>query len=78
VRGTDKIDLTGIDANFASATNNAFAFIGTRALTGAAQVRASVSGSDTIIQGSVDGDSAPEFEIALTGRFTLGAGDFLL
>ena len=47
-------------------------------LTGAAQVRAFVSGSDTIIQGSVDSDSAAEFEIVLTGKSTLGSTDFLL
>lgn len=78
VRGQDKIDLTDMDANMGPAGNQAFAFRGTAALTGAGQVRAVVSGSDTLIQGSVDSDSAAEFEIVLTGRFTLAATDFVL
>ena len=36
------------------------------------------SGGNTIIRGSVDADSTPEFEIQLTGLKTLSATDFML
>lgn len=78
VRGQDKIDLSTIDASASAGGNQAFAFKGTGALTGAGQVRASIVGNDTIIQGSVDADSAAEFEIVLTGRLMLASTDFLL
>lgn len=78
VRGQDKIDLCDIDANGVLAGNQAFVWRGADAFTGAGQLRYVQSGGVTIIQGSTDADAAAEFEIQLTGAFTLSASDFIL
>lgn len=71
----DRIDLSGIDANPANATE-AFTFVGS--LSGAAQVAVSQSGGNTIVSASTDGDAAAEFIIVLRGLVTLTAADFIL
>jgi Ca2+-binding RTX toxin-like protein len=76
--GDDTIDLVSMDAHLGRAGNQAFSFIGSKAFTAAGQLRFSFDGGRTVIQGSIDGDRAPEFEIELTGRHALGIGDFLL
>jgi Ca2+-binding RTX toxin-like protein len=78
VRGQDKIELCDIDANAGLAGNQSFVWRGTGAFTGAGQLRYVQSGGNTIIQGSTDADSAAEFEIQLTGLYTLSASDFFL
>jgi Ca2+-binding RTX toxin-like protein len=78
VRGTDRIDLCDIDARDALTGNQAFAWLGTGALTGAGQLRYEHVGGNTIIYGSTDADAAAEFEIQLTGVHNLTASDFLL
>jgi Ca2+-binding RTX toxin-like protein len=78
VRGTDKIDLCDIDARETLAGNQAFTWLGTGALTGAGQLRYAQVGGETVIYGSTDADAAAEFEIHLTGTFTLTASDFFL
>jgi len=75
---SDKIDLTGIDANTAVAGNQAFVWLGDAPLTGAGQVDFITSGGNTIVQASTDADSTPEFQIRLTGIVTLSEGDFFL
>jgi len=74
---SDKIDLSTLDANAASAsTNEAFSFIGgtTFSTTNAAgQVRF----SGGILYGSTDADSAAEFEIQLLGVSSLTATDLI-
>ncbi|MFL5338166.1 MAG: calcium-binding protein [Geminicoccaceae bacterium] len=75
---SDKIDLTGIDADATHAGNQAFVFVGGDALTGAGQVDFISSGGNTIVQASTDADSTPEFQIRLTGMVTLSEGDFIL
>ncbi len=75
----DKVDLRGIDANPVTAGDQAFSFIGTAAFAGTAgQLRYAFDGTDTWIQGDIDGDSVADFEIVLTGSHTLVAGDFYL
>jgi hypothetical protein len=74
----DVIDLLGIDAEAGVAGDQAFTWLGTGALTGAAQLRYFQSGGVTVIQGSTDADTDAEFEIELAGLKTLAAGDFLL
>ncbi len=74
----DKIDLATLDANVGVAGDQAFAFRGTGALTGAAQVRYLVSGGFSIILISNDADAAAEMEIQLTGALSLVAGDLVL
>jgi Ca2+-binding RTX toxin-like protein len=78
----DRIDLSTIDANTGSAGNQAFAFIGTAAFTGAGQVRVSDAGADTLIQANTGGSLSPELELAVQdagvppGQWA--AGDFIL
>jgi serralysin len=80
----DRIDLAGIDAKTGVSGNQAFAFIGTAAFTGAGQVRVSGSGSgaDTLIQANTGGSLSAEFEVAVQdagvqpGQWA--AGDFIL
>jgi serralysin len=75
---SDKVDLTGIDANSAVAGNQAFVWLGGAPLTGAGQVDFISSSGNTIIQASTDADSTPEFQIRLTGSVILSEGDFFL
>ncbi|WP_207103033.1 MJ1477/TM1410 family putative glycoside hydrolase [Paracoccus shandongensis] len=75
------IDLSGIDASRVTAGNNAFTFLGTAAFTADSDnggLRYVHRGGNTIVQGSTDNDTAPEFEIELTGLHTLAASDFIL
>jgi hypothetical protein len=79
--GTDKIDLTRVDANSLAAGDQAFAWIGSNAFSGVAgQLRAFQSGGVWFVQGDVDGDAVADLAIALIlqGPTPLGAGDFLL
>jgi serralysin len=79
--GTDKIDLSRIDANSVAAGDQAFAWIGSNAFSDSAgQLRAFQSGGLWIVEGDVDGDSVADLVIALTlqGPTPLSAGDFLL
>ena len=78
VRGTDHIDLSGMDAKTGTSGDQAFSFIGTKAFSAAGQLREFVSGTHTIIQGSTDADKTAEFEIDLNGKFTHTASDFVL
>ena len=78
VSGTDKIDLSGIDANRATAGDDAFTFIGTGAFSGVAgQLRAEVLGSQVHILGDVDGDGRADLHIIASGTQIL-VTDFVL
>ena len=85
--GTDRMDLSTIDANGAAAGNTAFSFLATKgaAFTGVAgQLRwlqenpAGTANDKTIVEGDVDGNSAADFQIELKDLKTLTAGDFIL
>lgn len=78
VRGLDKIHLCDIDAKDGVLGNQALAWRGTSAFTGAGQLRYEQVGGNTIVYGNTDADAAAEFEIQLTGLFTLTATDFFL
>jgi Ca2+-binding RTX toxin-like protein len=79
VQGSDRIDLAGIDANSAAAGNQAFSFISAMAFSGVAgQLRASVSGGNTIVAGDVNGDRTADFSIVLVGVYALTAANFTL
>jgi Ca2+-binding RTX toxin-like protein len=74
----DDLDLSGIDARAATAANEPFAFVGSKAFTAAGQVGFTHVGSTTIVRGNVDGNLAADFEIQLTGKIALTAADFVL
>lgn len=75
----DSVDLRGIDADPGTAGDQAFSFIGTSAFSSVAgQVRYAFDGTDTWIQGDIDGDAVADFEIVLTGSHALVSGDFYL
>lgn len=75
----DRINLSAIDANGAAAGDQAFSFIGSGAFTGVAgQLRAYVSGADTIVAGDTDGNGSADLYIRLTGNITLAGTDFIL
>ncbi|QNM81853.1 calcium-binding protein [Sphingomonas sabuli] len=77
----DQIRLNAIDANATNgaASNDAFAFIGTGAFTGAAgQLRYQVVSGNTYISGDVDGDGTADFVIRVDGAHAFVVGDFVL
>lgn len=63
----DKIDLSAIDAKSAVNGNQAFTFRGTKAFTGAGQLRLKKTSKGIVIHGNTGGSNAPEFEILLKG-----------
>ena len=84
--GTDRIDLSTIDANGAAA-GHTFTFLATNgaAFTGVAgQLRwfqQNLAGTDndkTIIEGDINGNKVADFQIQLNGLKTLTAADFFL
>lgn len=80
-QGQDRIDLSTIDASSSLSGNNAFLFRGAIASFGTAadgEIRYAQEGGLTVIYADTDNDSAPEFQIALNGLYTLTAADFVL
>ena len=78
VSGTDKIDLSAIDANAGTAGDDAFTFLGTAAFTGhAGELRYEVVQGQVHIYGDVDGDARIDFHIVASGTQLL-ATDFIL
>ncbi len=74
----DQIDLQGFDA-ITGGTDDAFSFIGSGAFTNVAgQLRAVVSGGQTLVSGDINGDGVADFLIRVDGVLTLGTGDFIL
>ena len=79
VQIVERVDLRGIDADTGTVGDQAFSFIGTAAFSGTAgELRYTFDGVDTWLQGDVDGDSAADFEIVLSGELPMVAGDFFL
>jgi Ca2+-binding RTX toxin-like protein len=80
--GSDLIHLGAIDADVATAGDQAFAFIGGEAFGGVAgQLRAEQRGaSEWLIHGDVNGDGTADFELLVTAvnSGSFGAGDFVL
>jgi serralysin len=76
--GTDKIDLSLIDANQGTAGDDAFSWIGANAFSSVAgQLRAEVLGGRVHIYGDVDGDARADFHIIAAGQQIL-VSDFIL
>jgi Ca2+-binding RTX toxin-like protein len=80
--GTDKTDLSRIDASTAAAGDQAFTWIGSNAFSGTAGELRALNLNDLgwLLQGDVDGNGAADFSIMLDlqGPTPLGAGDFIL
>jgi Ca2+-binding RTX toxin-like protein len=78
-QGDDLINLLSIDAKTTAGGNNAFVWIDTGDFTGVeGQLRYFQSGGATVVEGDVNGDGAGDFQIQLTGLYTLNDGDFVL
>lgn len=76
--GHDKIDVSQIDA-IAGGGDDAFTWLNTSAFTGhAGELRQFTQGSSTVVAGDVDGDRIADFQVALTGNFTLSTNEFVL
>jgi Ca2+-binding RTX toxin-like protein len=74
----DLIDLSAIDA-IAGGANDAFSFIGNASFSSVAgQLRVYTSGSNTMIEGDVNGDGIADFQIQVDGVVPLVGSDFIL
>ncbi|MGA4452998.1 calcium-binding protein [Pseudomonas fortuita] len=75
-RGSDKIDLSKLDANTATIANDAFhtIFNGAANFTAAGQLKF----DGGILYGNTNSDSNPEFAIQITGVTSMALSDFVL
>jgi Ca2+-binding RTX toxin-like protein len=79
VRGSDRIDLSPIDANPGTGSNDAFNFIGTAAFSHTAgELRYDVTGGSAHIFADLDGNGVADFEIVVNNVTTLAGTDFFL
>ena len=79
VRGSDKIDLSGIDAKSGTSTNDAFAFVGSQTFHGVSgELRFFDGGGFAVVQGDVNGDRIADFELRLDNLASLQSSDFVL
>jgi Ca2+-binding RTX toxin-like protein len=71
----DKIDLSAIDANTGTATNDAFTLVTGAEFTAAGQLAVSfesrADGDFTVIQGNIDGNLSADFRIEVEGHHTI-------
>ncbi len=74
-RGSDHIDLRGMDANTKAGGDQAFSFIGKAAFHGKA---GELRFADGIVSGNVNGDRSADFKIIVAGLTMLSKGDFYL
>lgn len=74
----EKIDLLSIDANTGAANDQAFTFIGTSAFGSVAGQLRYTSGTNSTVEGDVDGNGTADFSITVNGVATLAATDFIL
>lgn len=78
-QGVDRIDLSAIDAKPRGLLNGAFKFPGDQVFSGrAGDVRFTVDGRVTMVEGDTTSDGAADFALALTGAYAMTAGDFVL
>jgi Ca2+-binding RTX toxin-like protein len=74
--GSDRIDLSAIDADSNNGTSEAFTGIGSAAFSGkAGELRWEAVGGQTFVYGDVNGDGAADFQIVVNAA-SLASGDF--
>lgn len=79
VVGSDKIDVSAIDAASATLANDAFLWIGAAAFSGkGGELRFSQGATSALIQGDLNGDKIADFAIELAGKISLTSSDFIL
>ncbi|MCB1501623.1 MAG: M10 family metallopeptidase C-terminal domain-containing protein [Bauldia sp.] len=77
--GTDRIDLSVIDAKLAAAGQKPFHFVGEQPLTGhRGQLAYTDAGKYLLVEGDRDGDGRADFAIKVLGASQLTSDDFLL
>ncbi|KQV43355.1 MULTISPECIES: calcium-binding protein [unclassified Rhizobium] len=75
----DKINLSAIDANSKTSTNDPFSFIDTKGFSGkGGELRYEKQASDTYIYGDINGDKVADFVIHLDDAVILKSGYFVL
>jgi serralysin len=75
----DTIILSPIDANTLTAADDPVIFIGSAPFHHAAgELRATIVGGSTLVQGDINGDGTADFALLLTGALTLTRYDFQL
>ncbi len=73
----DKLDVTSLDANTATAANDDFVFLGTNALV-ANGLRYQQTGGNTLVQADLDGNASTiEFQVTLVGSLALTDNHFM-
>jgi serralysin len=84
-KGSDDIDVSGIDPNAARGGDQSFRFIGMQDFRGReGELRyqtfdqAGASNDITVIGGDINGDRVADFEIEIVGILQFTSGDFLL
>jgi len=76
--GADRIDLSGIDAVWGTAANEAFTWIGAAAFSGHAGELRAVQGPDRVqVFADVDGNGTADFHLVVMSA-TIAASDFML
>jgi len=75
----DRIDLSRIDADLAAPGDQAFAFIGAAAFSGAAgELRYQAVGADLLVSADADGDGVADLAVKVRDLAQLAASDFIL
>jgi serralysin len=77
---SDKINLSGVDANAVAANDQAFSFIGTAAFSNVAgQLRYAANGAGGVnVEGDTDGNGVADFRLVLDSTVSVTATDFIL
>ena len=79
LRGTDKLDLSSIDARSALTGNQAFTWISTQVFHHkAGELHYVRSGANVVVEGDVNGDAVADFQIQLNGISALATTDLYL
>jgi osmotically-inducible protein OsmY len=77
-RGTDTLDLSGMDADSSRGDDQAFRFIGRREFSGAGQLRLSVDQGGVTLLGDTDGNGKADFAIRIASVGQFSVADIIL